>query len=403
MTVPHDVGAEQALLASLICDPSRMDETRHLVAPSDFYVPLHQRVYGVIDRLYLEGRLRSYDVVTLVDALRAEGVGQAEVVDLLDDRVWSPQHARIVVRLSTARRVLFAAEEIKTAANAATMEPDELIDAAQAALSRIELPATSDQRIARLRTVEEFLGDVDATPKPWVVDGLLRRGWRCVIVAGEGSGKTVLMRAIAVAAAAGVHPLAHSSVKPVTSLIVDLENPEDAIAETLGPLHRRAHAIDPTAKDRTWIEHRPEGVDLRSRTGRLDLEAVIQVAQPDLVCMGPIYKMYRTKASESDELAAGEVMAFLDDMRHRYGFALVLEHHAPKGGAGGRDILPHGTSLWLRWPELGLKLTRAQAKNVFDVGRWRADRVKCAWPDQVKRGGDWLWTGIYPYGLEEAS
>lgn len=260
---------------------------------------------------------------------------------------------------------------------------------------------TSDERTARLRTVSEFLGDVDATPKPWVVDGLLRRGWRCVIVAGEGSGKTVLMRSLAIAAAAGVHPLHHSQIVPVKSLIVDLENPEDAIAETLGPLHRRALTVnDAYCAD---IEHRPEGVDLRSRKGRLDMEAVIQASEPELVCMGPIYKMYRTKASESDELAAGEVMSFLDDLRHRYGFALVLEHHAPKGGAAGRDILPHGTSLWLRWPELGLKLTRSNVKGVWDVGRWRADRVKCAWPEQIRRGGDWLWTGVYGSEWRDAS
>ena len=46
----------------------------------------------------------------------------------------------------------------------------------------------------------------------------------------------------------------------------------------------------------------------------------------------------------------------LDDLRTRFGFALVLEHHAPKPRGGRRDLLPFGSQRWLARPELGIRL-----------------------------------------------
>ena len=33
--------------------------------------------------------------------------------------------------------------------------------------------------------------------------------------------------------------------------------------------------------------------------------------------------------------------------------ALFIEGHAPKKQGGVRELTPHGTGLWLRWPEFG--------------------------------------------------
>jgi replicative DNA helicase len=225
-----------------------------------------------------------------------------------------------------------------------------------------------------------------------------------MIVAAEGAGKSVATRQLAICAAQGVHPFRFSTMPPVRTLIVDLENPDDAIAQTCKPITARAKlAAQDYEPGRAWLWRQPGGVDLRTRVGRGRLEAVVAATQPDLVCLGPVYKAYRSSAKESDELAAGEVQGVLDDLRTRYRFAVVLEHHAPKAQGGYRDLLPYGSSLWLRWPELGVKFTQDQNdKRSVKVGRFRQDRVEASWPDRLDRGGLWPWTGFW-HNAEEAS
>ena len=69
---------------------------------------------------------------------------------------------------------------------------------------------------------------------------------------------------------------------------------------------------------------RPGGVDLRKRADRLAFEDVLRRRRPRLVCLGPVYKSYQRRGSESDEQVATEVQQVLDDLRTRFRFALVL-------------------------------------------------------------------------------
>lgn len=397
--VPHDDDAEAAVLSMLICDPARIGDVRDVLAPEDFYRPHHAAVFGALDELHRSGRLRASDQVTIHDALRRRAeVSHAQIADLVTRvLVWNPEHARIVARLAAARRVLGAALDIASSAREATLPGDELIDYAAETVAAIRRPDSTSTRTAGLRTFGEFVDEQTADPEPWVIPGMMRRGWRAVVVASEGAGKTVLMRQLAGAVAAGVHPLTQEQIEPRMALVVDLENPRDAIAASLARINAAASQSPNHSDALAWIESRPQGIDIRTRSGRLDLEAVLAEVRPDLLCLGPVYKLYRAGGRETDELAAGEAMDVLDDLRTRYRFALVLEHHAPKGSMSGRDILPHGTALWLRWPELGIKLTRSDAgpAGSLDVGRWRQDRVECTWPDRIDRSLRWPWVGVY--------
>src|SRR5690606_19978943 len=108
-----------------------------------------------------------------------------------------------------------------------------------------------------------------------------------------------------------------------------LENPDDAITGSCRKI-RATIDQDDYEPGRAWIWHRPGGFDLRSRALRAEFEANLALVRPDLVCLGPLYKAYQRKANEQDEQASAEVQATLDDLRTRYGFALLLEHHAPQ-------------------------------------------------------------------------
>lgn len=215
---------------------------------------------------------------------------------------------------------------------------------------------------------------------------------------------TTMARQIATAASSGIHPFMTSDpMEPIPTLMIDLENPADAINET----GRRMRAAAGTAwgRQRVSLWHRPGGINIRRRQDRGELEAILKRTRPALVTIGPLYKLYVTAARESDEQVAAEVQGILDDLRTRFDFALLLEHHAPKADGSQRPMSPYGSSLWLRWPELGLKLTPCPngdgkpSKTRFKVGTWRDHRVRNRWPDRIEHGQVWPWIGEWdqPY------
>ena len=235
---------------------------------------------------------------------------------------------------------------------------------------------------------------------PWVIPGLLRSDWRAVVVASEGVGKSTLLRQLAMCAAQGVHPLTHRPMDPVRTFIIDAENPLAAIAETGGPIDEqlRRHLAAGYEPDRCRVWSEPGGLDLRTPSARADLVREIRHQQPGLVVAGPIYKLGSRHEKESYEDAAEGLQLVLDDLRTRFGFALVLEHHAPKPQGGKRELLPFGSQRWLAWPELGITLTANELGGVT-VGRFRGDRLHNWWPETLERGGDWPFTGMWEFGI----
>ncbi len=86
---------------------------------------------------------------------------------------------------------------------------------------------------------------------------------------------------------------------------------------------------------------------------------------------------------------------------------MVIETHAPKGGSAFRDLIPFGSSAWMRWPELGWKLVPVDERGNADsdglsikIGRFRGDRVEVDVPGRFDRGsGGWPWAPYWPTGV----
>lgn len=409
--LPWNTDAEEALLGGLMTAARDIDGALAIVTGEDFTPGWRQALFVVLADMRRRGESTT-DTTLVLDEIRKAGapVEPNNVIQTLAEG--SPtgllRLSDTLVRCTVARKVLLAAEELVAEARSGTVDATELLVSAREAFAGIDAPLHPGAQLDGLSTVDEFLTTADTKPAPWVVPGLFRAGWRCLVVAPEGVGKSVASRQVAIAAAQGVHPFTHGTIPAVRTLIVDLENPDDAIAETCRPITDRARATSARYDEgRAWLWRRPDGIDLRSRADRAALERVIADCRPDLVALGPLYKAYRTSARESDELAGGEVQAVLDDLRTRYGFALLMEHHAPKSvGSSGRDLVPYGSSLWLRWPELGLKLIpgdgESSPRDSLLVGRFRRDRMRNAWPDRLDRGGEgrWPWVGYWRNGME---
>jgi replicative DNA helicase len=80
----------------------------------------------------------------------------------------------------------------------------------------------------------------------------------------------------------------------------------------------------------------------------------------------------------------------LDDWRDRFDITFLIEDHAPKG----MELVPFGSSLWLRWPEVGLAL-HSKPGDELEVGRWRGDRMPVDWPERLFRSAPWPWEGTW--------
>lgn len=387
----HDlsVAAERQFLADVMFRPERVSDAIATLTPSDFLSSPHRRIWAAIVELHGQGHTPTHAVVG--DYLRHNGGDPAWVASLLDAGTGAiRKHQSDVLRYSRLRSILTAAQEAQEAATD-LVDPDEVAEQLLAALVSARRVDGSD--VHGLMSFDDLVDMPEADQAPWVIEGLLREGWRVVVVAAEGSGKMTWLRQIALCASQGVHPLTWRSIPAVRTLVVDLENPVDSVQEGAGRVvHQlRKESGDGYQRYESWLLHEPGGMDLRKRADRARLEATLDMVRPSLVVIGPLYKAFRRGKGETDEEAASAVAEVLDDLRTRFRFALLLEHHAPKGGGGFRDLVPFGSSLWMRWPEFGLTLEPTDTKQRFRVGRFRRDRVTADWPTEIE------WAQRYPF------
>ncbi|HEV2070569.1 MAG TPA: AAA family ATPase [Acidimicrobiales bacterium] len=211
--------------------------------------------------------------------------------------------------------------------------------------------------------------------RPWLIPGVMCEQGRIVLVGFEGDGKSTLLRQVAVAGASGVHPFTGESVEPVKVLLVDLENhPGDVRASIRRMLEGRDR---PSTLALRLV---PEGIDLLEE--RRSIHKLLQMEQPALVVIGPIYKML--PPSEGDESSVVKQMTdLMSQWSAEFGVAWLIEAHAPMAQAGGpRPLRPAGSRLWLHWPEVGISLRGGGQIQQFRNPRWAHE-----WPARLARGG----------------
>ncbi|NNG36926.1 AAA family ATPase [Nakamurella aerolata] len=372
---------------------------------------------------FTDGRCRLI-ATTIRDMLRREEhVDTITVADKLFGRV-GPEHIHKLASavpmadaggwyagiVRNATRVRVTAQAHRRALQALSGdEPAEVVDQTHTdTISDLEAvpPLLDVAPDADPPTIADLL-DLEFT-HDWLVPGLMERRERIVLVAAEGAGKSVWLSQIGIALAGGCHPMTGQRIDgPKRVLLIDAEN-------SLQQTQRRFRWIADRFGDRLtvgWarnvIHHiRPEGLDLPGRD-RAWLMKVCAAASPDLIIFTPAYKLMRGNPQlDSDVLALLQVM---DEVRVRHNAALLIETHTGHGldETGRRAVRPYGSSVWLRWPEIGIGLTRHVVNEmVMDdelaVGQWRGMREERAWPSVIQRGRDrqlpWIEAGSEYWG-----
>ncbi len=256
-------------------------------------------------------------------------------------------------------------------------------------LDRIDPGVTQIGDSGRLVDWAKFIDEHDDNSYDWAIPGVIERQDRVIVVAAEGVGKTMLSRQVAITSAYGVHPFTYEPMPAIRTLTVDLENPERIIRRMSARIVRNAERMTRNEVAGAHLLIRPAGMDLLNPADRVVLEEAIERVEPALVCLGPLYKSFVDVGAKTSEALAVEIAKYLDYLRTTYRFALWIEHHAPLGGSGGRELRPFGSAVWSRWPEFGWTLepdVTAEEAHVYKWGRFRNDREPRHRPVKVRRG-----------------
>lgn len=382
---PDSDEAEESLIGAMLLSRQAREDARRVVTAGDFHNPELGSLFAAILDLHREGT--AVDPVTVHETT---GVAKSRLLTLQSDTPASANaahYARSIVDKATCRRLLSVSTAIEEFAR--TQTGAEALENAKAHLARVSAPIAD---VDAPETIDQFVG-VDELPIRWVVPDVIEEGDRILVCAGEGVGKTTVQRQVAVCVAAGLHPFTLERIEGKNVLVVDLESREDMVRRKLRPIYEAGKKMNPTwDTSRLRVLSKPGGIDLTKRGDAIWLTERIAACLPDLICFGPLYKAYTGDGGEEDN--ARVVAAYIDQSIEDFGSSWLIETHAPHGYDGKRNLRPFGSSLWLRWPELGIGLRRGEGGSLgIEYFRYPRDE-RPGWPQALRRGQTWPWEAV---------
>ena len=203
---PHDLEAEAAVIGSMAYWPETVEPLLGMVEAEDFHARENRLAFAWIETEHWANR--PVKIEQLFAHLKAEGhqITPEWQTALMDGSVCATW--RLQAEIVAAHRMRRDLQRVLTAAQSQLpdykIHPGEITAEVQARLGRVDQPtATPPEDCLPLG---EFIAQDDEKLDPWVIPGLMRRGWRCIVVAGEGAGKSTLFRQFALCCASGKHP-----------------------------------------------------------------------------------------------------------------------------------------------------------------------------------------------------
>lgn len=220
---PHSVEAEEAVIGGVLTDPELFLSIAAYLKPEDFHINRLSLVWKAMVNLF--ERKEGIDILTVSEEIRAMGKSdqyddkvRGYLVNLINrtpTSIHTEAYARVVERLAVRRRLLTAADEIKTLAYDEQLSIEQIVTSSQkrvmtvaTALTRSEDKAFYDGVLEVVEKIEKRMENptnVIGVPTGLVdYDALLmglQRGLLYIIAGRPGMGKTALLLHILLAAA----------------------------------------------------------------------------------------------------------------------------------------------------------------------------------------------------------
>lgn len=234
---PHDLHAEEALLASCLLSRQAVDTASDITTPEAFYRPANGHIFHACQQLAAGGE--PVDAVTVHHQLQANGITDVTIADLsaLDTPSSSnaARYAHIIEGAWTLRQIAAIANDVAEIAYTPTDQPDQAVDQAEAAIYSLaaarrnqslaapiheHLPDWLDELEARCQN-----GGIQGVPTGWTdLDRILAglRGGQLVTIAGRPAmGKSACAGILAANAARAGHPVLFVSAEMSRSELND--------------------------------------------------------------------------------------------------------------------------------------------------------------------------------------
>lgn len=391
--IQPDVGnrdAEVAVLGACFMSALSRKRVRSIIGGNDFNWPQHEAIWSAMERLEHHGK--AIGAPSLVELLKTNPAAIGLLPEIATNYATPDEvesYASIIRALAIRRRTTSELMSAMQQARNPSLNAEGFLAGLVTRFTQLR-DAGSNPQIDAL-TLRELL-DMEDEPYDWLIPGLLERGDRFILTGEEGMGKSVFLRQIVVAAAAGLHPFGGGRIAPMKALIIDAENSERQVRR-----HMRGLVAQVAARG----QRDPRDHVMVECTGRMDItkdmvlsriHQTIDAQQPDAIVIGPLYRL-TPRAIQTDDEAA-PVLAALDTIKDR-GITLLIEAHAghSNGANGSRNMRPRGSSSLLGWPEFGYGLTYSREfDGMYELSKWRGDRDERKWPDWLERGGPLPWS-----------
>lgn len=236
---PNDVDAEQAVLGSLIIDPSAIVSVATTLKADDFFTVHHAWIYEALIALGACADLMTIARWMADRHMLDESGGEAylaQLTGMVPTALNVEAYAEIVKRRAVSRRLLDALSPIAIDCLNPALETNELVNRTQSTIIEALSGVTVKQSVSLDEAIDNFYADFDETLRTGIVPGIptgihefdsMVGGWKptrlTVVGALPGHGKTTLMLNTLLFASKAGHRCAFFS----------LEMPEQDLVESL--------------------------------------------------------------------------------------------------------------------------------------------------------------------------
>ena len=402
MTVRENLRAEEIVLGAALFSRPAVEKFVSDLAAEDFYRAGHANAFAAVVELYHSGN--AVNCTTVADLMRRHGTletigGPAALSALVMDctGVSEASSNAIIIRREAAARKLAHAFAEGQAALESQQDPVEVAETAQERLNGLDRGSRLPERF--WRSTDDYRAEDHTKTVTPLAEGVCYPLSRIMVIALEKGGKSVLLRQIAFCMAAGIHPFnPRIKIDPVRTLLFDAENDDDELVQSMERIHQCIDASAGPDALRPALYSVPYGVDFELRRDRGDFFAVLEDFKPQIIVGGPVYKLTDQTKDYSEDRRAAIVQKVFNQIRQRWGSAVLLEHHAPTGDTKKtREVRAKGGQVWPAWVNMTVGLHAVDEGESFEVKYPHPPRGKFRWPRRFDRGRqphEWPWTPV---------